>query len=237
MPIDLNSVRSPNAAAAHPDAGLAAYMRGVYNYMAGGLALTGGVAWFGYSSGLFAQIAHTPLVYLVLFAPLVMVLVLNFRIQRMSLAAVQVTYWIYAAVMGLSLSWIFMAYTGQSLATVFFVTAGTFGAMSVYGYTTRTDLSRFGSFLMMGLIGIIVASVVNFFLHSSAVQFAVSVIGVLVFTGLTAYGTQNIKAVYYAAGGNGEAAGKMKVMGALFLYMNFINLFLSLLQLFGGNRR
>jgi len=237
MPIDLNSVRSPSAtAAARPDAGLAGYMRGVYNYMAGGLALTGGVAWFGYSSGLFAQIAHTPLVYVVLFAPLVLVMVLGFRIQRMSLAAAQATYWVYAALMGLSLSWIFMAYTGQSLAEVFFITGGIFGAMSLYGYTTRTDLSRFGSFLMMGLIGIIVASLVNFFLHSSAVQFAVSVMGVLIFTGLTAYDTQKIKALYYATGGAGEMAGKATIMGALSLYLDFINLFLMLLRLFGNRR-
>jgi FtsH-binding integral membrane protein len=237
MPIDLNSVRSPSTvAAARPDAGLAGYMRGVYNYMAGGLALTGGVAWFGYTSGLFAQIAHTPLVYLVLFAPLVLVMVLGFRIQRMSLAAAQATYWVYAALMGLSLSWIFMAYTGQSLAEVFFITGGTFGAMSVYGYTTRTDLTRLGSFLMMGLIGIIVASLVNFFLHSSAVQFAVSVMGVLIFTGLTAYDTQKIKALYYATGGTGEMAGKATVMGALSLYLDFINLFLMLLRLFGNRR-
>ena len=221
--------------AAVDEGGLRSYMRAVYNYMAIGLALTGVVAYFAATTGFYAQIAHTPIIWLVMFAPLGMVLFLSFRIQNMSLGAAQATFWVYAAVMGLSLAGIFLVYTGQSIASVFFVTGGTFAAMSVYGYTTRTDLTRFGSFLMMGLIGIIIASLVNFFLHSSAVQFAVSVMGVMIFVGLTAYDTQKIKAMYYATDA-AEIAGKKAIMGALSLYLDFVNLFLMLLRLFGNRR-
>ena len=237
MPIDLNSIRSTqsvNRNAGFAD-GLRDYMRAIYNYMAGGLALTGVIAYLGYSTGLYPAIAATPLIWLVLFAPLIMVLVLSFRIQKMSLAAAQITYWAYAALMGLSLSGIFMLYTGESIARVFFITAGTFGAMSLYGYTTKTDLTRFGSFLIMGLIGVIIASLVNLFLHSSALQFAVSVMGVIVFVGLSAYDTQKFKSLY-AATDTQDVAGKKVVMGALTLYLDFINLFLMLLRLFGGRR-
>ncbi|MGH8462053.1 MAG: Bax inhibitor-1/YccA family protein [Stenotrophobium sp.] len=242
MPIDLDSIRkaSPNASPAispnaQTDTGLHDYMRAIYNYMAGGLALTGIVAYYACATGLYLSIAKTPLIWVVLFAPLAMVLFLGFRINKMSLATAQITYWAYAALMGLSLAGIFMIYTGESIARVFFITAGTFGGMSVYGYTTRTDLSRFRSFLMMGLIGVIIASLVNIFLHSSALQFAVSVIGVIVFVGLTAYDTQKFKALY-AAGDSRDSMGKKVVMGALTLYLDFINLFLMLLRLFGGRR-
>jgi FtsH-binding integral membrane protein len=236
MPIDFNSARPAASVRTAGDEGLRAYIRAVYAFMAGGLALTGAVAWYGYSSGLYPAIASTPLLfYAVLFAPLILVLVLGFRIQRMSLGAAQATYWGYAALMGLSLSGIFMLYTGQSIARVFFITAGTFGGMSLWGYTTRKDLSGWGSFLFMGLIGVIIASLVNLFLHSTAVQFAVSVMGVIVFTGLTAYDTQRIKQLYYAADSR-DTLGKMVVMGALQLYLDFINLFLMLLRLFGGRR-
>ena len=217
------------------DVGLRNYMLRVYNYMAGGLAITGVVAYLAATSGLYAQIAATPLIWVVVFAPLALVLLFSFRIQRMSLGAVQATFWGFAALMGLSLSYIFLVYTGASIAQVFFITAATFLAMSLWGYTTKSDLSRFGSFLMMGLIGIIIASVVNLFFHSAAVQFAVSIIGVVVFTGLTAWDTQQIKEMYWEGDG-GEIAGKKAIMGALRLYLDFINLFIMLMQLMGNRR-
>jgi FtsH-binding integral membrane protein len=217
------------------DTGIADYMRGIYTYMAGGLAATGVVAYFAAASGLYLKIAQTPLIWVVLLAPLVMVLVLSFRIQKMSLAAAQISYWVYAALMGLSIAGIFMMYTGQSISRVFFITAGTFAGMSVYGYTTKKDLTGWRSFLIMGLIGLIVASVVNLFLKSSALHWALSVIGVIVFVGLTAYDTQKIKQMY-VEGEIGETLGKKTVMGALTLYLDFINLFLMLLRLFGDRR-
>jgi len=217
------------------DVGLRNYMLRVYNYMAGGLAITGVVAYLAAVSGLYAQIAATPLIWVVVFAPLALVLLFSFRIQKMSLGAVQATFWGFAALMGLSLSYIFLVYTGASIAQVFFITAATFLAMSIYGYTTKRDLSRFGSFLMMGLIGIIIASLVNFFFHSAAIQFAISIIGVIVFTGLTAYDTQNIKEMYWEGDGS-EIAGKKAIMGALRLYLDFINLFILLMQLMGNRR-
>ena len=217
------------------DAGLREYMLRVYNYMAGGLALTGVVAYLGAASGFYAQIAHTPMVWVVIFAPLALVLFLQFRIQKMSLGAAQLTFWAYAALVGLSLSAIFLIYTGASIAQVFFITAAMFLAMSLYGYTTRSDLTRFGSFLFMGLIGIILAGLVNVFLGSPGLQFAISVIGVVVFVGLTAWDTQSIKEMYYEGDGS-EIAGKKAVMGALRLYLDFVNLFMMLIQLLGVRR-
>ena len=225
-----------NAAPVAVDIGLRAYILRVYNYMAGGLALTGVVAYIGATSGIYASMVGTPIFWVVLFAPLALVLLLSFRIQSMSLGAAQLTFWAYAGLVGLSLSGIFVVYTGESIARVFFITAATFAAMSLYGYTTRTDLSRFGSFLLMGLIGIIIAGVVNIFLKSSALQFAISAIGVLVFVGLTAYDTQRIKAIY-VAGEDRSISGKKAVMGALALYLDFLNLFLMLMQLLGARRR
>jgi len=218
------------------DVGLRRYMLSVYNYMAGGLALTGLVAYFAAASGFYQAIVGTPLFWVVLLAPLGMVLLLSFGIQRMSLGATQLSFWVYAALVGLSLAGIFLVYTQASIARVFFITAGTFAAMSLYGYTTRRDLSQFGSFLMMGLIGIILASLVNLFIHSSALQFAISVIGVLVFVGLTAYDTQRIKEMYFEGDG-AIIAGKKAIMGALQLYLDFINLFILLLQFMGVQRR
>ena len=216
------------------DVGLRQYMLRVYNYMAGGLAITGVIAFL--SQGIYLQyIAHTPLSWVVLLAPLGLVMVMSFGVQRMSLGALQASFWGYSALMGLWFAGIFLLFTTESIARVFFITGGTFAAMSLYGYTTRTDLSRFGSFLMMGLIGIIIASLVNIFLGSSALQFAISVIGIFVFVGLTAYDTQRIKEMYLA--GDGEViAGKKAIMGALQLYLDFINLFLLLLQFFGTRR-
>jgi uncharacterized protein len=222
-------------AATAVDIGLRAYMLRVYNYMAAGLALTGAVAYFGAASGFYASVAGTPLFWVVLLAPLALVFFLSFRIQTMSLGVAQISFWAYAGLVGLSLSGIFLIYTGESIARVFFITAATFGATSIYGYTTRTDLSRFGSFLFMGLVGIVIAGLVNIFLASSALQFAISVIGVLVFTGLTAYDTQRIKEIY-VAGEDAAIAGKKAIMGALALYLDFLNLFLMLLRLFGNRR-
>jgi FtsH-binding integral membrane protein len=218
------------------DVGLRQYMLRVYNYMAGGLAITGIVAYFAAASGLYEQIAHTPLIWLVILAPLGVVMFLSFGIQRMSLGAAQAAFWVYAALVGLSLAVVFLAYTNTSIALTFFVTAGTFLAMSLYGYTTRSDLTRFGSFLFMGLIGIVIASLVNIFLRSSQLQFFISIIGVIVFTGLTAWDTQRIKEMYWEGDGS-VVAGKKAVMGALRLYLDFINLFLMLLQFMGQQRR
>jgi FtsH-binding integral membrane protein len=217
------------------DAGLRAHMQRVYGYMAGGLALTGIVAYAAAASGFYQSIAGTPLIWIVMLVPLGFVLALSFGIQRMSAATATLLFWIYAVVMGLSLGSIFLVFTGESIARVFFITAATYGAMSLYGYTTGTDLSRFGSFLLMGLIGIVIASLVNVFVGSSALQFVVSIIGVLVFVGLTAYDTQRIKEMYLESD-SVEVAGKKAVLGALALYLDFINLFMLLLQLFGQRR-
>jgi FtsH-binding integral membrane protein len=176
----------------------------------------------------------SPLKWVVIFAPLGFVFFLSMRIYRMSLGAAQLAFWLFAAVMGASLSSIFLVYTGTSITQVFFVTAAAFGALSLYGYTTQRDLSGWGSFLFMGLIGIVIAGILNLFLQSSALQFAVSVIGVLVFAGLTAYNTQQIKDSYYSVMGDATAAGKLAIMGALRLYLDFINMFVLLLQLFGN---
>jgi hypothetical protein len=234
-----NTLRSAGVARAEVvDQGLRAYMLRVYNYMAIGLALTGLAAYGTYSMAVsnpaFAQAIYGgPLRWVIILAPLAMVFFLSFRIHKMSVTAAQTTFWIYAAMVGLSLSSIFLVYTAQSITQVFFITAASFGGLSLFGYTTKRDLSGMGSFLFMGLIGIILASLVNIWLASSALQFAVSVIGVLVFAGLTAYDTQQIKEMYYA-NDDGTVAGRKAVMGALRLYLDFINLFLMLLQLFGN---
>jgi FtsH-binding integral membrane protein len=226
------------------DQGLRAYMLHVYNYMALGLAITGAAALGTFlmavdrSGGVakltsFGQlIYHSPLKWVVIFAPLALVFLLSFGIQRLSVAAAQLTFWVYAALVGVSLSAIFLVYTGQSITQVFFITAASFGALSLYGYTTQRDLSAFGAFLVMGLFGIIIASLVNIWLASSALQFAVSVIGVFVFAGLTAWDTQRIKEMYFE-GDDDVIAGRKAIMGALSLYLDFINLFMMLLQLFG----
>ena len=229
------TVRTAAGARTDIDVGLRDYMLRIYNYMASGLALTGIVAYVAAYSGFIAHIYNTPIMWLVILAPLGLVMWLSYGINRMQAGTAQALYWLYSGLMGLSLATIFLVYTGDSIARVFFITAGTFAAMSLYGYTTRRDLSRFGSFLFMGLIGIIIASLVNMFIASSALQFAISVIGVLVFTGLTAYDTQSIKEMYVASD-DGQIAGKKAVMGALRLYLDFINLFIMLLQLTGQRR-
>ncbi len=217
------------------DVGLRDYMLRIYNYMASGLALTGIVAYAFAQSGLYIAIARTPLIWLVMLAPLGLVMWLSYGINRMQASTAQALFWVYAALMGVSLASVFLVFTGESVARVFFITAGTFGAMSLYGYTTQRDLSQWGSFLFMGLIGIIIASLVNIFLASSALQFAISVIGVIVFVGLTAYDTQQIKEMYFE-NDDAQTAGKKAIMGALRLYLDFINLFMMLLQLFGSRR-
>lgn len=238
QPVPHNSARAgANAPTATTvTGGLRAYLLQVYNYMAAGLALTGAVAYYGAASGFYASIVGTPLFWIVLFAPLALVLFLGFRIERISLGAAQVSFWAYAGLVGLSLSGIFLVYTGESIARVFFISAGTFGATSLYGYTTRRDLSRFGSFLFMGLIGIVIAGLVNLFLKSSTLQLTISAIGVLVFVGLTAYDTQRVKALY-VEGEDGVTSGKKAILGALALYLDFLNLFLMLMQLMGSRRQ
>lgn len=218
------------------DVGLRNYMLRVYNYMASALALTGIVAWV-FAGWLETNRAflHSPVMWLIILAPLGLVMLMSFGINRLSFAASQGIFWLYAGLMGLSLSTVFLAYTGTSIARVFFITAGTFAAMSLYGYTTKRDLSQMGSFLFMGLIGIVIASLVNIFLASPGLQFAISVIGVLVFVGLTAYDTQSIKEMYWEGDGY-ELAGKKAIMGALRLYLDFVNLFLFLLQFMGVRR-
>lgn len=228
---------APAAARASYDAGLRSYMLSVYNYMASGVLLTGLVAMLFASSGLAYQILAGPglLKYVIMFAPLAFVLVLSFGINRLSTTAAQAIYWAYAAVMGLSLSSIFLVYTGTSIAQTFFATAAAFAGLSLVGYTTKKDLSAFGTFLIMGLIGLIVASLINLFLQSSVMSLAISGIGVLIFAGLTAYDTQRIKESYSYVAGT-EMVGKSVVMGALSLYLDFINLFLMLLRFMGSNR-
>lgn len=216
------------------DAGLRSYMLGVYNYMAAGVAITGLMAYVvSTQPALMQTLFGTGLSWVVMLAPLGFVLALSFGINRMSASTAQIVFWAFAAVMGVSLSTIFITYTGSSIARVFFISAGAFAGLSLFGYTTKKDLTGMGSFLMMGLIGIILASIVNIFLESTALQFTISVIGVLVFAGLTAYDTQRIKSQYYE-GDASETAAKKSLMGALSLYLNFINMFLMLLHLFGN---
>jgi len=231
------------------DEGLRAYMLKVYNYMTTGLLLTGFIAYFFGKASVEAYlpgggVVLTPLgntlfnsglSWVIMLAPLGFVFYLSARINKMSASSAQITFWLFASIMGLSLASIFIQFTGASIARVFFITAGTFAAMSLYGYTTKKDLTKLGGFLFMGLIGIIIASIVNYFLQSGAMAFAISVIGVLVFVGLTAYDTQQIKNMYYA-GDSDEIGSKKALLGALRLYLDFINLFIMLLQLFGQRR-
>ncbi|MSP88486.1 MAG: Bax inhibitor-1/YccA family protein [Alphaproteobacteria bacterium] len=230
------------ATQAEIDLGLRQYMLQVYNYMAIGLGLTGAVAFLILTNtdllSLFANlqgnrvVGLTILGWVALFAPLAFVFFFAMRIHAMSFSTAQMTFWGFAALMGVSLAPTLYVYTGTSVARVFFITAATFGAMSLWGYTTKRDLSGMGNFLMMGLIGIIIASIVNIFIGSSALQFAISVIGVLIFVGLTAYDTQRIKEAYLESD-DSETMGKKAIHGSLQLYLDFINLFTLLLQLFG----
>ncbi|MBT2186868.1 Bax inhibitor-1/YccA family protein [Sphingobium nicotianae] len=216
------------------DAGLRSYMLSIYNYMASGVLVTGIVALLFAQSGLAYQILAGPglLKFVIMFAPLVFVMVLSFGINRLQTSTAQMLYWAYAIVMGLSLASIFLVYTGESIATTFFATAAAFAGLSLYGYTTKRDLSAFGTFFIMGVVGILVASLINLFLQSSALMLAISILGVLIFAGLTAYDTQALKSQYSYVRGT-DFMGKAVIMGALKLYLDFVNMFLFLLQLFG----
>ncbi|KAB2835661.1 MAG: Bax inhibitor-1/YccA family protein [Caedimonadaceae bacterium] len=230
------AVKRTGYAAEGIDVGLRSFMLSVYNYMTLGLTLTGLVAYFVFSTpALLHAIFGTPLYWVVALAPIGFVFYLSFKIQSMSAARAQTLFWIYSGIMGLSMASIFLVYTGTSVAKVFFITAGTFAATSLYGYVTKRDLSGFGSFLFMGLIGILIASLVNIFLKSSGLDFMISIIGVGVFVGLTAYDTQMIKNLY-ADSDNQEVATKKAVIGALSLYLDFINMFIFLLRLLGNRR-
>jgi FtsH-binding integral membrane protein len=232
---DRNVAAFPGAArTAAVDAGLRAHMLTVYNYMAGGVALTGVVAYF--TNQMFGQaLAGSPIMYVLIFAPLALVFFLSWRIDRLSASTARALFFVYAALLGASLSLIFRVYTDASITRVFFISAAAFGGLSLWGYTTQRDLTGMGSFLMMGLIGIIIASLVNLFLGSSGLDWIISVIGVVVFAGLTAWDTQKIKEMYSPMD-DGTVMGRKAVMGALALYLDFINLFLMLLRLFGGRR-
>ena len=218
------------------DEGLRSFMLKVYNYMGLGLALTGAVAFFvSTSPALMQAIFGTPLQWLVMLSPFAFILVLSFGINRLRPATAQLLFWAFAGVMGLSLSSIFIVYTGTSVARVFFITASVFGAMSLYGYTTKRSLASWGSFLFMGLIGLFIAAIVNWFLASTALQYAIAAAGVLIFTGLTAYDTQRIKHSYYE-GDTAAMAEKKAILGALHLYLDSILLFIMLMRFLGQHR-
>lgn len=248
--------RSPADTFAY-DEGLRAYMLRVYNYMGIGLVLTGVVAYAFYTmavteypadavvrlqngvmlTALGKAVYASWLRWVIAFSPLVIVFLFAARINQMSTTTAQAVFWAFAALMGLSLSSIFVIYTGTSITRIFFITAATFGTVSLWGYTTKRDLTQMGSFLMMGVIGVVIAAVVNAFLHSTALQFAISVLAVVIFTGLTAYDTQTLKDNYSVYARGGEATlGRSAIMGALNLYLDFINIFIALLQLFGDRR-
>ncbi|TAE81496.1 MAG: Bax inhibitor-1/YccA family protein [Alphaproteobacteria bacterium] len=233
------------------DAGLRAYFLRVYNYMASAVLLTGLVAYFISTMAITEQggqmqltsfgaaLFNSPLKWVVMLAPFGLVMFLSARIHAMSQAGAQLAFWIFSIMMGVSLTSIFLIYTGESIARVFFITSATFGLMSLYGYTTKKDLTSMGSFLIMGALGLFVASIANMFFQNGALSFAISVVGVLVFTGLTAYDTQNIKKIYYQLSTSYDAErtlGKAAIMGALNLYMDFINIFIMLMQLVGDRR-
>jgi FtsH-binding integral membrane protein len=231
-------VAGAGTTAAEYDAGLRAHMLSVYNYMMSGVLLTGvvalGMAYTGAVNALFNPATGSPslLGWVVMLSPLAFVFMLGFRVQKMSEGAVQATFWAFAVVMGMSMSTIFLRYTGASIATTFFATSAAFAGLSLYGYTTKRDLSKLGTFLVMGLVGILVAMLLNFFLQSGTLALVISILGVVIFAGLTAHDTQKIKQTYdYVAGT--DMAGKAAIMGALTLYLDFINMFTFLLSFLG----
>ena len=243
---EYNTIRTTGVAgarAAQIDEGLRAHMSKVYGTMSIGMLLTFAVAWAVGTSPDLLSVFRDPatlqpniLGWTIMFAPLIMVFAFGAAINRLSAAGAQLFFYVFASVMGLSLAWIFVAFTGMSIAQIFLVTSIAFAGLSLYGYTTKKDISGWGAFLIMGVIGLIVASIVNIFLASPAIMFAISILGVLIFAGLTAYDTQNIKNTYlqHAAHGDSEWMAKSGIMGALSLYLNFINMFMFLLQLFGN---
>lgn len=240
------SVEFVERSTANIDEGLRNYMIKVFNYMGAGLILTAVVAWLVANTSLINlfynidmqshSVSMSALGWIVAFAPLIMIFAFNYVVSNKSLNAVQLMFWGFSAVMGASLASIFLLYTAASMTRVFLITAATFGAMSLYGYTTKKDLTKLGSFLFMGLIGLIIASIVNIFMQSTAVYWALSYMGVAIFVGLTAYDTQRMKNLYYSTRGSDETAGKMAVSGALSLYLDFINLFMYLLRIMGDRR-
>jgi FtsH-binding integral membrane protein len=231
------------------DAGLRAHMIRVYNYMAGGVALTGVVAWLTFQLAVVTNASGTivaltpfgqalfgsPLMWVLVLAPLALVFFLSFRIGHMQAGTARTLFFVYAGLLGVSLATIFMVYTAASITRVFFISAATFGALSLWGYTTRRDLAGMGAFMMMGLFGLIIASLVNIFLKSTGLDWALSIMGVLIFAGLTAWDTQKIKE-FYDPMDDGTVAGRKAVMGALSLYLDFVNIFLFLLRLMGDRR-
>lgn len=239
-----NFIKVESSKVAAYDQGLREYMIKVFNYMCIALAITGVVSYVVISTPLINLFfSHTPdgsyglsgLGWLFMVAPLVFVFFFSYKIHSMDLSTAKMMLWVYSALMAVSLSPIFLMYTNESIARVFFITASVFAAMSIYGYTTKRDLSSWGSFLIMGLIGVVIASVVNIFMQSPAIQFVISIVSVLVFTGLTAYDVQKIVNIYESLP-NSQVRDKAAVMGALSLYLDFINLFLSLLRIFGDRR-
>lgn len=217
------------------DAGLRSYMLSIYNYMTSGVLLTGIVALLTAQSGLAVTFASGPLMWIVALSPLAIVFAMSFGMQKFSKTTLQAMYWAFAVLMGLSLSTLFLVYTGASIATTFFATAGAFAGLSLYGYTTKKDLSAWGTFLIMGVVGLIIAMVINIFVQSSGLALAISFLGVLIFAGLTAYDTQKLKNMYDQVRGT-EYMGKVVIMGALNLYLDFINMFLFLLRFMGSAR-
>lgn len=224
------SVGVPRAAR---DAGLRSYMLKVYNYMTSGVLLTGIVALLFYNSGLAAQVMQTPLQWVIILAPLGFVFAMSFGLNRMSTGTLQLMFWAFATAMGLSMSSIFLVFTGVSIAQTFFAVAAGFAGLSLWGYTTKKDLSGWGTFLIMGVVGLLVAMLLNLFLQSPAMMLAISAIGVLLFAGLTAYDTQRIKSMYAYVAGT-DMMGKVVIMGALSLYLDFINMFTFLLNFMGS---
>jgi len=223
------------------DEGLRNYMLKIYNYMAGGLVATAAVAWFVVSNTAILKLFFTPhgysaLGWLALLAPLIMIFSFGWVLQRGTLKQVQAMFWGYSAVMGISLAPIFLAYTGTSIARVFLITAATFGGLSIYGYTTKRDMTAWGSFLVMGVIGLIIASIVNIFLKSTGLDYALSYLTVFIFAGLTAYDTQKLKSLYFTGGYHEELSSRVAISGALSLYLDFINMFMALLRIMGDRR-
>lgn len=241
---DVNTIRTAaGSRAAQIDAGLRAHMNKVYATMSIGMLITFAVAWAVGTAPQLMAVFRDPVTlspnilgWIIMFAPLGMVFAFSAMINKMSAAAAQLFFYAFAGVMGLSISWIFVAFTGMSIAQIFLITSIAFAGLSLWGYTTKKDISAWGSFLIMGVIGLVVASIVNIFLGSPAIMFAISALGVLIFAGLTAYDTQNIKNTYlaHAHHGDSEWLQKSGIMGALSLYLNFINMFMMLLQLFGN---
>ncbi len=235
MAYDHRTVQRTGQVAAFEE-GLRGFMQRVFVYMALGLGVTGLAAFFAATSPALQQVLYAPgMIWVTMLAPLALVFFLSFRINSMSFSAAQTTFWIYAALVGLSITPLLMMYEVESVARIFFITASVFGSMALYGYTTKKDLTSLGSFMMMGLIGVVIASIVNIFMQSSAMMMVTSALSVIIFTGLTAYDVQKLKDIYYQAD-TPETMGKMAVMGALNLYLDFINLFLALLRLFGNRR-